>query len=82
MAWVGRNLKDLKVPVLRPWAGLPTTQSAPDEAARGLIQPGLEHLQGWGIHSLSGQLCQHLTTLPAKNLPVTSKGESQRPAGL
>jgi len=26
-----------------------------DQAAQGPIQPGLEHLQGWGIHSLSGQ---------------------------
>ena len=24
----------------------------PDQAAQGPIQPGLEHLQGWGIHSL------------------------------
>ena len=27
----------------------------PDQAAQGPIQPGLEHLQGRGIHSLSGQ---------------------------
>jgi len=27
-----------------PWAGLPPTSSA----AQGPIQPGLEHLQGWG----------------------------------
>jgi len=27
-----------------PWAGLSTTSSA----AQGCIQPGLEHLQGWG----------------------------------
>ena len=26
-----------------------------DQAAQGCIQPGLEHLQGRGIHSLSGQ---------------------------
>ena len=26
-------------------------------------QPGLEHLQGWTGHPLSGQLFQHLTTL-------------------
>ena len=26
-----------------------------DQAAQGTIQHGLEHLQGWGIHSLSGQ---------------------------
>ena len=37
------------------------------QAAQGSIQPGLEHFQGWGIHSLSGQhdslvkLFQHRT---------------------
>ena len=35
-----------------------------DQAAQGAIQPGLEHFQGWGIHSQPGQLFQHLTTLP------------------
>jgi len=39
---------------------------------QGPIQPGLEHLQGWGIHSFSGQLCQHLTALSSKNCPQTS----------
>ena len=27
----------------------------PDQAAQGPIQHGLEHLQGWSIHSLSEQ---------------------------
>ena len=27
-----------------------------DQAAQSHIQPGLECLQGWGIHNLSGQL--------------------------
>jgi len=27
----------------------------PDQAAQSHIQPGLECLQGWGIHSLLGQ---------------------------
>ena len=26
-----------------------------DQVAQGLIQPHLRHLQGWDIHSLSGQ---------------------------
>jgi len=26
-----------------------------DQVAKSLIQPGLEHCQGWGIHSFSGQ---------------------------
>ena len=44
-----------------------------DQAAQGPIHAGLEHLRGWtGIHSLSGQLFQHLTTLIAKNFPLTS----------
>jgi len=34
----------------------------PDQAAQSHIQPGLECLQGWGIHSLLGQpvpVCHH-----------------------
>lgn len=33
----------------------------PAEAAQGLIQQGLEHLQGQDNHSFSGQLCRGLT---------------------
>ena len=43
-----------------------------DQASQGLIQPGLEHLQGQGSHSFSGQLCQRLTILSVKNFPLTS----------
>ena len=32
----------------------------------------IEHLQGWGIHSLSGQLFQHLTALSVKNFSLIS----------
>ena len=35
----------------------------PDQAAQNHIQPGLECLQGWGIHNLLGQpvpVCHHL----------------------
>jgi len=42
-----------------------------DQAAQGPIQPGLEHLQVWAIHSPSGQLFQHLTILIVKNFPLT-----------
>ena len=43
------------------------------QAAQGPILAALEHLQGWtGIHSLSGQLFQHLPTLPANNFPLTA----------
>ena len=45
----------------------------PAQAAQGPIPPGPEYLQGWmGIHSLSGQLFQHLTTLSVNNFPLTS----------
>ena len=35
----------------------------PAQAAQGPIQPSLEHLQGWGTHSFSGQLCQRLAAV-------------------
>ena len=45
-----------------------------DQAAQGPIQPGLEHVHRWGIHSLPGQLFQHLITLSAKKFcPQTGK---------
>ena len=49
-----------------------------EQTAQGPIQPGLEHLQGQGIHSLSGQLCQHLTTL-GKELPPDIQPKSSLP---
>lgn len=48
---VGVDLKDDLVPT--PCHGqeyLPL-----DQVARGLIQPGFEHFQGWGIHELPNQ---------------------------
>jgi len=39
----------------------------PDQAAQSHIQPGLECLQGWGIHSLLGQPVQCITTVWVKN---------------
>jgi len=47
----------------------------PDQAAQSHIQPGLECLQGWGIHSLLGQpvpVCHHPLgeKLPPKFLPL------------
>ena len=42
-----------------------------DRAVQGSIQPGLEHLQGWSIHSPLCSLCQHLTTL-CEELPLAS----------
>jgi len=52
---------------------------APAQAAHSPIQPGLEHLQGWGIHNLSGQpvpvLHHSLKNFPQasnRNLPSLS----------
>jgi len=52
MAWVGRDLENHEAPTPLLQAGLPTSTF---NTAQGHIQPGLEHLQGQGIHSLSGQ---------------------------
>jgi len=35
------------------------------------MQPGLEHLQGWGTHSSLGSLCLGLTALTVKNFFLT-----------
>ena len=42
------------------------------QAAQSHIQPGLECLQGWGIHSLLGQPVQCVTTLSVKNFLLIS----------
>ena len=44
----------------------------PDQAAQSHIQPGLECLQGWDIHSLIGQPVQCVTTLWGKNCLLIS----------
>ena len=56
MAWFRRHLKDHQAPnppLLLQGHQLP--HLILDQAAQGSIQPGLEHLKGWGIHNLSGQ---------------------------
>jgi len=51
MVWVGRDLEDHLVPTPCHEQGhLP-----PAHAAQSSIQPGLEHCQGGGSHSFSGQ---------------------------
>jgi len=51
MVWAGRDLKAHPFPIPCHGQGhLP-----PHHVAQSPIQPGLEHLQGWGIHSFSGQ---------------------------
>ena len=44
----------------------------PDQAAQSHIQPGLECIQRWGIHSLLGQPVQCVTTLCVKNFFLIS----------
>ena len=71
MAWVGR-IKGSRIPNPPVRQGHQPPHLL-DQVAQGLIQSGLEHLQAWGIHNLSGQLFQHLTTVIVKNFPLTSK---------
>ena len=63
-----QRIKDHEAPPPHHRQGHQLPHLIPDQAAQGPIQPGLEQLQGWGIHSLSGQLFQHLTKLVVKNL--------------
>lgn len=52
MIWLGRDLKDNPVSMVLPWTGTPSIKGSLPE----LHQPDLEILQGWGTHSISGQL--------------------------
>mgnify|MGYP001859172498 CR=1 FL=1 len=54
MVWVGRDIKDHLVPIL--YCGQGHIQF--DQAAWGPIQPGLEHLHGWGIYRFYWQSVQ------------------------
>jgi len=51
MAWVAKDLKDHVVSTPCYVQG----RQPAAQAAQSRIQPGLECLQGWGIHSLLGQ---------------------------
>ena len=51
MAWVEKDHCDHPVPTPCYVQG----RQSPDQAAQSHIQPGLECLQGWGIHNLLGQ---------------------------
>ena len=51
MVWVGRDLRAHPVPT--PCHGQGCHPAA--QTAQGHNQPGLEHLQGWGTYSFSGQ---------------------------
>jgi len=68
MAWVA---KDHNVHLVPTPCCVQGHQPA-DQAAQSHIQPGLECLQGWGIHSLLGQPVQCVTTLWVKNFPLNA----------
>jgi len=72
MAWVARDVKDHQVPTLLLRAGCRPLNQPLNQAAHSPIQPGLEHLQGWGTHNFSGQPHQHLTILSVKDVPDIS----------
>ena len=58
MVRVGKDLKDHESPtLLNPChkQGHQPSHLILDQAAQGPIQPGLERLQGWGMHNLSEQ---------------------------
>jgi len=59
MAWVEQGLKDHLFSALCCGQGCQLL----DQAAQRHIQPGLECLQGWGIHSLFEATCSSVTTL-------------------
>ena len=67
MAWVEKDHNDHLVSTLHIAGHQPA-----DQAAQSHIQPGLECLQRWGIHSLLGQPVQCVTTLWVKNFLLTS----------
>ena len=50
-----------------------------DQAAQGLIQPGPEHLQGRGIHKLSGQPVPAPHHSHSKELPHDIQPKSSLP---
>ena len=68
MAWVAKDHNAHSVPTPCYVQG----RQPPHQAAQSHIQPGLECLQGWGIHNLLGQPVQCLTTLWGKNFLLIS----------
>ena len=75
MVWVGSDLKALPVPL--PCRGQGCPPSA--QAAQGPIQPGLEHLQGWGTHSSLGSCATASPpTIPTPRLTARCKLFSSR----
>jgi len=68
MAWVEKDHNAHPVPTPCYVQG----RQPPGQAAQSHIQPGLECLQGWGIHSVLGQPVQCISTLWGKNFLLIS----------
>ena len=62
MAWVEKNHDTHLV-------STPCYVQGRQPADQSHIQPGLERLQGWGIHTSLGNLFQCVTTLCVEKLP-------------
>jgi len=69
MVWVGRNLLDHLVPTALLLAGTPPLH----QAAHSPMQPGLEHLQGMGIHNLPSDAGGRSVDRPASKKSHQSK---------
>jgi len=74
MAWVEKDHNAHPVPTPHYVQG----RQPPDQAAQSHIQPGLECLQGWGIHSLLGQpvpkvICIQIQTSKDIRIPSTTQ---------
>ena len=68
MAWVEKDHNDHVVSTPCYVQG----RQPADQAAQSHIQPGLESLQGWGIHNLLGQPVQCVTTFWVENFLLLS----------
>jgi len=89
VAWVGKEHSAHPIPTPCYVQG----RQPADQAAQSHIQPGLECLQGWGIHSLLGQIhcaenkgvhrAQHGTALLILSASSAgSEGSDELPTGL
>ncbi|XP_048803588.1 uncharacterized protein LOC125694433 [Lagopus muta] len=71
---VGRDPKDHVVPT--PLPGRATKHPHSDQVAQDPVQPGLEHVQGRGIHNLPGQPVPGPNHSPSKELPPNIQPKS------
>jgi len=69
MAWVEKDHNDRRVPTACYVQGC----QPPAQAAQSHIQPGLECLQGWGIHNLLEQDVKLMFSCTLRFLFMTSE---------